>query len=401
MVSGCSGGTDPEVSPNPAVAVVLSSGAEQVRFPGTPLLSAFVLQLVDAAGEATAVSGLPVSWVVTRGGGSVAAQDTTDDNGLWRGVLTLGDEVGVHELDVSIADLTPIGLTARAVDPGPIAFISNRRAGFTGDAVAGFPGDLYVMNDDGTDVVLLSLSNLPFEYASHPAWRPDGGEVLVNRVEPRPAGGTPGAIALGVFATDPSGQTQRRIPAGPEPAYAVQLREPGWSPTGGAIVAHRWDTQRLYTFAPSGTDYAEVSTPDGAVRSAKWSTDGNRFTYVCGGNICVAERSGANAMQLTAGGADGEPAWSPDGTQILFSRDSVGGGGIWLMNDDGTDAHQVLDGSATGPSWSPDGERFAASVKTAEGADLWVVTWATGEARNITSNSWIDRQPSWRRTGIP
>jgi hypothetical protein len=69
------------------------------------------------------------------------------------------------------------------------------------------------------------------------------------------------------------------------------------------------------------------------------------------------------------GGVNCDPKWSPDGTMIAFLHcDPVDGlphcrAGFhaWVMNADGSDAHQVMpEGSlpTRAPSWSPDGSRL-------------------------------------------
>lgn len=65
---------------------------------------------------------------------------------------------------------------------------------------------------------------------------------------------------------------------------------------------------------------------------------------------------------------DGFPAWSPDGTHIIYNHYGitsidVGGSynidrdssGLWLINANGTDAHIILKGDDINADWSPDG----------------------------------------------
>ena len=47
------------------------------------------------------------------------------------------------------------------------------------------------------------------------------------------------------------------------------------------------------------------------------------------------ELSGARHTRLTDDGGD-FPAWSPNGTQIVYTRTQRGDGGLWVMNADGT-----------------------------------------------------------------
>jgi len=80
--------------------------------------------------------------------------------------------------------------------------------------------------------------------------------------------------------------------------------------------------------------------------------------------IYVMEDDGSNVQRLTDAPFDESyPVWSPDGTQIAFSRytDNEGISEIFLMNADGSSPknltnHPVID---TAPSWSPDGHRIA------------------------------------------
>lgn len=72
-----------------------------------------------------------------------------------------------------------------------------------------------------------------------------------------------------------------------------------------------------------------------------------------GGDIYLYNLASGGLQQLTRGN---DPALSPDGTQIVFTR---GGGenGIYLINSDGTDERQIFGERELlrSPKWSPDG----------------------------------------------
>jgi len=61
-------------------------------------------------------------------------------------------------------------------------------------------------------------------------------------------------------------------------------------------------------------------------------------------------------------GPANDPVYSPHGDKILFTRE-LGGDNtdIWLVNRDGSGAHQVTSDPARemDPTWSPDGKWFA------------------------------------------
>ena len=77
------------------------------------------------------------------------------------------------------------------------------------------------------------------------------------------------------------------------------------------------------------------------------------------GRIYRANTDGTGLVQLTAGPGDGEPAWSPDGTRIAFSRGGESGG-IYVMTADGANPVRVASPGRS-PTWSADGQLVAFS----------------------------------------
>ena len=60
---------------------------------------------------------------------------------------------------------------------------------------------------------------------------------------------------------------------------------------------------------------------------------------------------------------DASPAWSPDGSKIVFSRrqESLGPGDLYIINADGTGEVRLTSdpGDERDPTWSPDGQTIA------------------------------------------
>ena len=71
--------------------------------------------------------------------------------------------------------------------------------------------------------------------------------------------------------------------------------------------------------------------------------------------IINADGRGRTALTSNSA-ADLSPAWSPDGTKILFSSDRDGGDyDLYIMDTDGSDVAQItnLSGDEHSPDWQP------------------------------------------------
>src|SRR5579864_7688888 len=90
--------------------------------------------------------------------------------------------------------------------------------------------------------------------------------------------------------------------------------------------------------------------------------------------VYVAPVQGGAPRQLTVEGSTNErPRWSPDSKQIFFVSNRSGSSQVWVMNADGSNAHQVtrIAAEAQGILVSPDGKKivFLSSVFPECGAD--------------------------------
>ena len=170
----------------------------------------------------------------------------------------------------------------------------------------------------------------------------------------------------------PSKTTTRHI------AYVTALPD---DPAVFVVDADGSDEQRL-------TDHEEM-TGDPA-----WSPDGTRivFTSQSEQGIFVMELKGGAPRRLTRfGGSD--PAWSPDGERILFTRHFESSHQIFTIGADGVDQRQLTYDGGADPVWSPDGDHIAFTLH----GDLYVMNADGSDQARLTSEGGDD--PAWSPDG--
>jgi Tol biopolymer transport system component len=113
--------------------------------------------------------------------------------------------------------------------------------------------------------------------------------------------------------------------------------------------------------------------------------------------IYVINPDGTGLTNLTNDPAfDIRPAWSPDRTQIAFSRDLT----LWIMNADGSDQHQIYGGWASTATFSPDGQRVAFTTLIDGQTDIAVIDIdGTGYANLTNTPESNESFSAWRPTG--
>lgn len=105
-------------TPGSPASVAVASGNNQSRGPGTELAEPIAALVADAFGNP--VPGVQVTWAVTAGGGSVTpAASATDASGIARATWTLGQGVGAHAAQATVAGVTGGAAFAAQAVPAP------------------------------------------------------------------------------------------------------------------------------------------------------------------------------------------------------------------------------------------------------------------------------------------
>lgn len=155
---------------------------------------------------------------------------------------------------------------------------------------------------------------------------------------------------------------------------------------------------QIFTIKPNGRGLKQVTDlrtddPGPGAENAVWSPDGSRIAFDTATRYEAPLFTRVNLFTIAAGGGDltelplgvgnfnGDPAYSPDGTQISFDQD-VGKSaptvhGIFIADADGSDARRLTTGIATEQAydtesqWSPDGDdRVHPHQEQQEGGDF-------------------------------
>jgi len=152
---------------------------------------------------------------------------------------------------------------------------------------------------------------------------------------------------------------------------AYSCKEPG--NTWYAICVMKSDGSEKQRMTSRLTTTNPAWSPDGRRIAFTRNEDVGESTTFTDDDVFVMDADGDDPRQLTAeqdGRSSGQPTWSPDGGEIAFVRgQSVASvvpsrfGGLFVMRADGSDVRRLTPdprGSAdTSPAWSPDGREIA------------------------------------------
>jgi RTX calcium-binding nonapeptide repeat (4 copies)/WD40-like Beta Propeller Repeat len=148
----------------------------------------------------------------------------------------------------------------------------------------------------------------------------------------------------------------------------------------GTILAGRG--ANLYAVSPDGRRRAPIPSVRTARRwgigQAASSPDGMRIAFARpSGGISIADTAGRRVERITTRGHD--PAWSPDGTQILFTR----AGWLYTVGVDGRGLRRLRRGWDA--QWSPNGRQIAFQFgREGSGYDIYVADVDGSERVRLT-----------------
>jgi Tol biopolymer transport system component len=285
--------------------------------------------------------------------------------------------------------------------------------------------EICVMDSDGEDQHQLTYNGA---VTYDPVWSPDGGRILYS-VHNR--GDNPG---LHWMNSDGSGQEYLLAGAGSYTydwgSYGTDLETEllpvelsPLSESGGGVIAFASNrdtsTMELYAMNADGSDIRRLTKNFVDDIAPSWSPDGGQIAYMgMSGehwDIFVLEYAAAltsvessEPVNLTKSEDDEYyPSWSPDGSQIAFTREREGVAEIWVMDAAGQNERLLVSdtGRADAVGWSPDGTQLAFSMKQEDDREIYVLDLQSSgldgnpEMSQLTDNDTNDYAPAWSPDG--
>jgi len=138
---------------------------------------------------------------------------------------------------------------------------------------------------------------------------------------------------------------------------------------------------QIYVMNTDGSSVGKLTAVDSADSyQPAWSPDGTKIIFGSNrdgnGEIYVMDPNGANVVRLTFDSSeDGQPAWSPDGSKIAFATARDGNDEIYVMNPDGTAPVNLTNDPSSDltPAWSADGSKIAFESNREVNYAVWVM----------------------------
>lgn len=214
-----------------------------------------------------------------------------------------------------------------------------------------------------------------------------------------------------LYVIDPSSGQQRALPS-----VGGDDGEPVWAPGGEEVAFVRHVVRSDYP-GEARTKIVTVDAAGGLVReltdgsaldtSPAWSPDGSmivftRYSEIGWGRLMTVDVMTGAVEALTAARSrtDHEAEWSPDGSRVVFTRIAGGEASLFSVRAEGPPRIRRLTFSErsdeTAPTWSPD-SRWILFMKQRFGrdSDICLKSRAGGKRRCLAVTRRLESSPAW------
>ena len=228
---------------------------------------------------------------------------------------------------------------------------------------------------------------------NHATWSPDGTQLAYQTRET----GDWEIFLVDVASSETTNLTQNST---------ASDMYPNWTPDG--LVVHfstRSGQEALWVTNPADLTAEDLTSGDDCVPDyhPNWSPNDDYLAYRAdcagSGDIWRLEFATDTRINLTVDSSATEryPAWSPDGSQILFVSNREGTEDIFVMDADGNNVRNLTDSPSRDKqaSWSPDGQ-FILFISDRDGRDdLWIMDADGGRQTLLLTTVDVDYDWPW------
>ena len=278
-----------------------------------------------------------------------------------------------HQVQLTYGPGSDAWFPAWSPDGAWITFSSHRSDPDPSDAIE--ISDVFTMRPDGSEVRKLTDST---GFSGNPSWSPDGRWLVFS------SNGGDASQGQRIYIMPSDGSASpRRITTLPAGSLGQELAR--FSPDGRRLVFNEVrlvdtpdgaaEQSALFTIAPDSSKLRRVTAWDINAADADWSPDGKRLVFSARlaennsiQSVMAADEDGQHLRLLTRGDqARGEgaafryqesfnPAWSPDGRQVIFVRATYTEAdgfamGLQTMKPNGSGPVAISFGEEHQPDW--------------------------------------------------
>jgi Tol biopolymer transport system component/DNA-binding winged helix-turn-helix (wHTH) protein len=201
-----------------------------------------------------------------------------------------------------------------------------------------------------------------------PAWSPDGRQIAFARFRD-------GDSQKSLYVIPALGGSERRLYTAAFPIWG-DCNAMDWSPDGKSLIfsesLENGTKGRLSLLSLSGLTTRPLTFPRNQQFDCDpvFSPDGATVAFASGpmgsnpGDLFVVNVAGGQPLRLTTGNSGGHPAWTEDGTEIVYSSPAKGAQTLWRISASGGMPQRVAGAGANAyePSISRTGNQLAYKV---------------------------------------